>query len=439
MVAQIAVATRLPAPTDEQWAVVRRAINFARRHVAGSPELSPFIWIAGLAGTGKTTLVPHIILESGIPHDRIAYLTVGHKANRVGAAMLHAAWLTEVQCRTIHSLLFAPPLDHDGNLIKGKDGEIPWIIRGLRRIHREFDLLIVDEASMVGSKLADLLRETGLPIIAIGDHGQLPPVKDGAGFAAGQPDYLLKTVHRQAWESPILRAAYGVREGKPLRFERVGNEIDLGPFLFQEAEYSPSDAREQAIVGMNRTRWQVINHIRAGYGFDSYLPMPGEKGICRATSYELGDLFNAEPVRFLAAAMGFRDDEETAAYIKENGLEKFASVVSSIMVGDEDGRPKFPFPVNVSTFHFEQAERQRRRLPPLNDGDDPLLDTSLQKFVQLDFDHAITCHQAQGSQYERVVVYDDMPCQPKDYRMRWLYTAFTRARRQLVVRSKALK
>ena len=47
--------------------------------------------------------------------------------------------------------------------------------------------------------------------------------------------------------------------------------------------------------------------------------------------------------------------------------------------------------------------------------------------------YAITCHKAQGSQWENVIVYDDGLGRTAEDRARWLYTAITRAEQGLVI------
>ena len=53
--------------------------------------------------------------------------------------------------------------------------------------------------------------------------------------------------------------------------------------------------------------------------------------------------------------------------------------------------------------------------------------------------YAITCHKAQGSQWENVVVYDDGFGRTAEDRARWLYTAITRAECGLVILSEATR
>ena len=76
-------------------------------------------------------------------------------------------------------------------------------------------LLIVDEASMVNAALARDLISFGFQILIIADPMQLPPVEGGVGyFMRFKPDVMLNEVHRQALNSPILRLATDVRQGK---------------------------------------------------------------------------------------------------------------------------------------------------------------------------------------------------------------------------------
>jgi exodeoxyribonuclease-5 len=56
--------------------------------------------------------------------------------------------------------------------------------------------------------------------------------------------------------------------------------------------------------------------------------------------------------------------------------------------------------------------------------------------VPADFGYALTCHKAQGSEWDRVLVYDEGTgsgvMRDPILRRRWLYTAVTRAKRELL-------
>lgn len=51
---------------------------------------------------------------------------------------------------------------------------------------------------------------------------------------------------------------------------------------------------------------------------------------------------------------------------------------------------------------------------------------------QFDFGYALTCHKAQGSQWDDVIVYDESGVFGDDAR-RWQYTAITRAAKRVRV------
>jgi hypothetical protein len=54
--------------------------------------------------------------------------------------------------------------------------------------------------------------------------------------------------------------------------------------------------------------------------------------------------------------------------------------------------------------------------------------------MELDYAYAITVHKAQGSEWDKVIIADDrMKISDPVFRRRWLYTAVTRAKSQLMI------
>ena len=96
-------------------------------------------------------------------------------------------------------------------------------------LDRNYGLIIVDEASMVDDMMIRDLRSFGVPILAVGDHGQLPPV-GGVGSLMKNPNLRLEQIHRQAEGNPIIALSKMMREegrlpesmpGDAVRFERL--------------------------------------------------------------------------------------------------------------------------------------------------------------------------------------------------------------------------
>ena len=55
-----------------------------------------------------------------------------------------------------------------------------------------------------------------------------------------------------------------------------------------------------------------------------------------------------------------------------------------------------------------------------------------ERAYEFDYGYAITVHKSQGSEFEKVVVYDEW-LGDVDYHRKWLYSAVTRASKMLVV------
>jgi exodeoxyribonuclease-5 len=110
------------------------------------------ITLGGYAGTGKTTLIKYLI--KFFPTYAVAAYT-GKAANVLRKKGIPAS--------TIHSRIYKPFFDNgvvyfDLTPDPGCDG------------------FIIDEASMVSKEIFEDLKAFGLPIVFVGDHGQLEPV-----------------------------------------------------------------------------------------------------------------------------------------------------------------------------------------------------------------------------------------------------------------------
>jgi exodeoxyribonuclease-5 len=82
--------------------------------------------------------------------------------------------------------------------------------------------------------------------------------------------------------------------------------------------------------------------------------------------------------------------------------------------------------LSIYTGHFEDHVRLE---PDRHDRDWKIK----KKLVEATYGWAITCHKAQGSQWENVVVWEDGLGRTQEDRNRWLYTAITRAERGLLI------
>jgi exodeoxyribonuclease-5 len=184
---------------------------------------SPF-YLAGYAGTGKTTLAKEIGQCAG---DAVFGAFTGKAADvmrRKGCG----------DAATIDSLIYipklelscaaAPPCAAARACAARRDGNRCLHLRE-RFIGRTLnkhsavagaDLVVIDEVSMVGSQMGEDLLSFDTPVLVLGDPGQLPPIMDTGFFTNRAPDFQLTEVHRQALGSPVIALATSAREGRRL-------------------------------------------------------------------------------------------------------------------------------------------------------------------------------------------------------------------------------
>ena len=161
--------------------------------------------MGGYAGTGKTTVIAETIKRLA-KRPRIAFCCYTGKASDILREKLVKAGAIKNgdYCGTIHGLIYEKIGEDEGD--DGKT-EILW----RKRDSVKADFLVVDEASMVSKEVWNDLSSYGVPILAVGDHGQLPPVGDKYNLMES-PDVRLEIIHRQAQESPIVKLSLMARE-----------------------------------------------------------------------------------------------------------------------------------------------------------------------------------------------------------------------------------
>jgi exodeoxyribonuclease V alpha subunit len=189
--------------TDEQWAAVRGAFAARISVLTGGP------------GVGKTACTQAIVAEADRAGASIALCApTGRAARRLEEA-------TGREAQTIHRMLEWMP------------GRKPAFNPG-RPLTA--DLVIVDEASMLNLRLAEVLLgglAESTHVVFVGDADQLPPIGAGKPFedliASGvAPVVRLTQIFRQAARSMITTAAHEINRGRsPQLTPAEGQERDF--------------------------------------------------------------------------------------------------------------------------------------------------------------------------------------------------------------------
>jgi exodeoxyribonuclease-5 len=237
--------------------------------------------VGGYAGTGKTHLATavRISVRDLDPTVSVGFCAFTGKASSVLKERLESmgGLYEEDYVGTIHGMIYRPIVGEDEN---GRQRIVGW----KRRSELPYGVIILDEASMVSSDLWRDLTSYGIPIIAVGDHGQLPPIGDRFSLVH-RPDLILNEIHRQALDSPIIRLSVEVRTRGEIPFGTFGRDVykmrqsssDFND-LFESLDFSQPTI--VTLCGMNWTRVQLNRQIRKKLGYYGEVPYEGERIIC---------------------------------------------------------------------------------------------------------------------------------------------------------------
>lgn len=170
-------------PTPDQAEAIATIINWFN---SPSPE---FYTLQGYAGTGKSFLVAHLaksgikrppedpnIIWSQVKPEQICFTAPTNKAVKVLRGYLDNAGLSACTTKTIYALL-GLSLQANGEVKELTSPEEPVDLS-------HFELIIVDEASMVNRFLFEAIRTAianwNVPFLFMGDPAQLPPVGEAS-------------------------------------------------------------------------------------------------------------------------------------------------------------------------------------------------------------------------------------------------------------------
>lgn len=377
----------LVADPDQEAAIEKAAAWFK----GGGRD--PFV-LAGLAGTGKTTTMARIAKELGVP---VRYVAPTWKAASNLTQKLEGDVAT-----SIHALIYryrgvthaegcaydqVAGIDCDSDCrepsFQFQPGEA---VRGI---------VAVDEASMVNQFIRADLEQLGVPIMYVGDHGQLPPVKGTSVFHMQRPDHILKTNHRSG--DKIVDLAWAIRHKDP---EWQAKSRMLG--------FPWHDAR-------NRYDMKTGGHTTGGAVFVAYQNTVVDD-INRKVRKWLG---RKGPELVAGDLVVTRDnDRQTGVFNGQAGVVEAVEPIDAsqgvqwVRLRMDTGR-QYAGRVLVVPSNMGRTQKE-------------------EGLMRVNYGYALTCHRAQGSEYSRVVVNVD-----GEPGWQWLYTAVTRAKNELVFRRNA--
>ena len=368
--------------------------------------------IAGYAGAGKSTLVRFIIEELktyGVKETDVCFACFTGKAAQV---LLKKGNKNVI---TLHKLLYKSIPKESGGFVRIPNPSIPYKI------------VVVDEVSMAPKTLMDLLFKHNVYVICLGDPFQLPPVdKKEDNHLLDAPHIFLDEIMRQAQESEIIQLSMAIRENRPIEAFQ-GKEVQI--LNKEELNTGMLTWADQILVATNATRVSINTQMRKLLNFGEK-PQDGDKIICLRNYW---DCFsdNEEPLvngtigilkdsfltkRYLPSTVKSTDglshiDLIVGDFISDSGMYFHSLEMDKKMIDTGE------FSLDWKTVYQLNRNSKTRDIPPL----------------EFTYGYAITCHKAQGSEWDKVLVIEEKFPFDKIEHARWLYTAVTRSSEKLVL------
>lgn len=224
---------------------------------------------------------------------------------------------------------------------------------------------------------------------------------------------------RQAKDSEIIRLSSDIRERKPISPFK-GEEVNI--VRKRDTVDGMLTWADQILCGKNNTRYQLNSYFRKmkwGNNVDN-APLIGDKIICRKNNW---DKLNRVGDAIVNGTIGTLD----SFYTTDNPWLGKKCIINFLPdkydERDEDKDIIFRdilIDWKLLTTNEPTVTKENFRMFP-----------KWLRPEQFEYGYAITTHKAQGSEYDKVLVFEEM-LKATDH-ARWLYTAVTRAAKRLTL------
>lgn len=394
-----------------------------------SENRSSYITMGGLAGTGKTTIIS--MFREKLPlTDNVAFVAYTGKA----ASVMKNKLTKEIgglkpsdYCGTIHSLIYEPVLDEKNEIIDWRKCKLTG-----------YDLIVVDECSMVSKDIFDDLLSYNIPILFVGDHGQLPPINNDNFNLMHNPDIKLETIHRFGENSELLKISMMARQEGKIPFGNYNNQvIKVSPknSIVKDFILSCNDFSDAMILcGFNKTRNKMNQKIRKLIGRIDDDPIVGDRVVCLRNNKHAYDcpIYNG-----MTGTIKLLKDYNKCYDVKID-LDCEARIYKGVISKNTFMKEK---QINDgSEFIYKKDLQLYRKIKSVGDYysiNNVVKEKNTKVYLDIfDFAYAMTVHKAQGSEYNKVVLIEEgrgIWGKDSDLWKRWLYTAVTRAKNQLLI------
>ncbi len=447
-------------PTVDQVQAAQMVASFVTDYNSHSFR-EKVLMLRGYAGTGKTSLVGALVRAMDKNKQRSVLLAPTGRAAKV------FAFYAKKNASTIHKKIYRQQ--------SGKTYQSPFVVD--RNLHKH-TIFIVDEASMIGDRtdnenlfgsgnlLADLLQFVysgeNCRLMLVGDVAQLPPVglnlspalREQVIDSFGKETllYTLRQVVRQTKHSGVLLNATRIRQqlaDKDYKLPKIvldglpdiarvpGDEfVELLQDLYNEKGREAVAIITRSNKQANKYNQGIRNQV---LWYESELTPEDRLMVVKNNYFWSKDLENTDfiangdfvevlAIRKYEERYGFKFADVTIKPEDYDDVEIDVKIILDALVSEtpslsnEQGKELF-YAIEEDYAHIKSKKKRFEAMR-----EDPYFNA-----LQVKYAYAFTCHKSQGGQWDTVIVdpgYFTEDMLGVDY-LRWLYTAFTRAAKQL--------
>ena len=423
--------------------------------------------LVGRGGTGKTTLTRKVLGLSGMPSTYIGGAALSHAAKHVLGDNIG-----DIKVHTIAALLGITLNETTGNF------EPNQFLRNRGLPIKDYDLLIIDETSMISQKILNeimKMKRPGTKVIFMGDNVQLPPIGEGdiesPSFRAFKKQNFAKLTERvrQGEENPIVKITDIIAsnieaddtvtrvlamEDRKTSFDEetnrgvifVKDEQDTIEQLTADIREGGSDPLYAKAIVFNNERYlkssQSVYHLNKKirsllYGDDDKVQFnTGEILVAYDTFVRPGRaggilLENSEALTVISQSEPY-EKRVKAHHYKYGDLDETYWAIDLTVDNARGWRKTVPVVASKSLKQFNDDLRTKAR--------GALYYRLREAFANIHYGYAITSHKAQGSTYKNVYVFEDNILGPTNAgsnrtKNKSFYVAVSRPSHKLVIHS----
>lgn len=359
--------------------------------------------LGGPAGSGKSYLITLVAEHIGI--EKCLLITpTGKAANNLIKAALPA--------RTIHSQIYHVKSESEEpggidfeSLGDGEFSNLEAMLEQSSKRGYEFteesarfclkeeldpryELIIIDEGSMVGGRLLADILSFGIPVLMVGDPNQLPPVNDTTVF--NSCDYYLDEIVRQAQGSPVIYLSQEILHGR-LQLGVYGScMVRKGPVSDEELCYADIVLTD---TNMSRSNLNArMRNLALDFRARSKPINVGDRIICRTNTA-------------ITSSEGFTLTNGAQGIIRKIKHTNSSHSLIDLVMDTPD----------IGTFSFIGTTR-------------PELFPARLRPPKIEYGYALTVHLSQGSEWANVIYQ-----QSSSMKKSAMYTAITRAKESVLI------